>query len=108
MPSLVQSLPVIAATFAVLSHLPHAFGQIDISKFAAADIIRKDVAIIGGGATGAHAAVRLREDFKKSVVVVEKQTEMVGRQILRHLALLVFNLHVSSCQLTGSVTREAT
>lgn len=39
--------------------------------------IARDVAIIGGGAAGAHAAVRLREDFGKSVVVVEKQNRLV-------------------------------
>jgi ribulose 1,5-bisphosphate synthetase/thiazole synthase len=41
-------------------------------------VITKDVAIIGGGASGAHAAVRLREDFGKSVVVVEKADRLVN------------------------------
>ena len=38
-----------------------------------------DVLIVGGGATGAYAAVRLREDFKKSVLVVEKSDRLVSR-----------------------------
>ncbi|GKU07905.1 fad dependent oxidoreductase [Fusarium langsethiae] len=37
-----------------------------------------DVAIIGGGATGCYAAVRLREDYGKSVVVIEKQNKLGG------------------------------
>ncbi|KAJ9419690.1 hypothetical protein FOXG_19613 [Fusarium oxysporum f. sp. lycopersici 4287] len=37
-----------------------------------------DVCIIGGGATGAYAAVRLREDYGKEVVVVEKQNRLGG------------------------------
>lgn len=41
-------------------------------------VIKKDVVILGGGASGAHAAVRLREDFGKSVVVVEKQSRLVS------------------------------
>ena len=41
--------------------------------------ITRDVAIVGGGASGAHAAVRLREDFGKSVVVIEKQSRLVRR-----------------------------
>lgn len=41
---------------------------------AAVDV---DVAIIGGGASGAYAAVRLREDFGKNIVVVEKQDRLV-------------------------------
>lgn len=40
-------------------------------------IIYKDVAILGGGASGSHAAVRLREDFNKSVIIIEKQENLV-------------------------------
>ncbi|KAL2108927.1 hypothetical protein VUR80DRAFT_3185 [Thermomyces stellatus] len=40
--------------------------------------VTRDVAIIGGGASGAHAAVRLREDFNKSVIVVEKENRLGG------------------------------
>lgn len=51
--------------------------SIDESSFAAADIITKDVAIIGGGASGTYAAVRLREDLKKSIVVIERENRLV-------------------------------
>lgn len=41
------------------------------------DIV-KDVAIIGGGATGTLAGVRLREDYKKSVVIIEREERLGG------------------------------
>lgn len=41
------------------------------------DIVTRDVAIIGGGASGAYAAVRLKEDFGRSVVVIEKAARLV-------------------------------
>lgn len=40
------------------------------------DILEKYVAIIGGGASGSHAAVRLREDFGKTIVVIEKEATL--------------------------------
>ena len=51
--------------------------RIDESKFAPRATITKDVVILGGGASGAYAAFRLREDFKKSVLLVEKQDHLV-------------------------------
>lgn len=42
------------------------------------DEIDVDVCIIGGGATGIYAAVRLREDFNTSVLVVEQDTQLGG------------------------------
>ena len=44
---------------------------------SASDVITRDVAIIGGGATGTYAAVRLR-DLGKSVVVVESADRLGG------------------------------
>ncbi|EJT75552.1 hypothetical protein GGTG_05485 [Gaeumannomyces tritici R3-111a-1] len=41
-------------------------------------VITRDVAILGGGASGSHAAVRLREDFGHSVVVVEAKDHLGG------------------------------
>jgi len=38
----------------------------------------KDVVIVGGGASGVYSAVRLREDYGLSVVVVEKDIQLVG------------------------------
>ncbi|KAK0738883.1 hypothetical protein B0T18DRAFT_335184 [Schizothecium vesticola] len=40
--------------------------------------IYRDVAIIGGGAAGSYSAVRLREDFGVSVVVIEKDSKLGG------------------------------
>jgi len=37
-----------------------------------------DVAVIGGGASGAYAAVRLKEDYNKTVVLIEKEKRLVG------------------------------
>lgn len=42
------------------------------------NIVARDVAIVGGGASGAYAAVRLREHFGQSVVVIEKAGRMGG------------------------------
>ncbi|KAF4458809.1 amine oxidase [Fusarium albosuccineum] len=51
------------------------------SVAAAADyssVIERDVVIIGGGASGAHAAFRLREDVGKSIVLIEKEARLGG------------------------------
>ncbi|KAL2127273.1 hypothetical protein VTI74DRAFT_10994 [Chaetomium olivicolor] len=42
------------------------------------DIVTADVAIVGGGASGSYAAIRLKEDFKKSIVLVEKADHLGG------------------------------
>jgi glycerol-3-phosphate dehydrogenase len=39
--------------------------------------VKKDVIVIGGGASGAHAAVRLRDDYGLSVALIEKQDILV-------------------------------
>ena len=52
-------------------------GAAAIPESAADFIVKKDVAILGGGASGAHAAVHLREDHGQSVIVVEKQENLV-------------------------------
>ena len=39
--------------------------------------IHKDVIVIGGGASGAYSAVRLREDYGLSVALVEKEPQLV-------------------------------
>lgn len=41
-------------------------------------LVDVDVCIIGGGATGAYAAVRLREDLNTSVLVVEQDIQLGG------------------------------
>jgi heterodisulfide reductase subunit A-like polyferredoxin len=42
------------------------------------NILVKDVVIIGGGASGAYAAIRLRDDYNRSIVLVEKQDHLVS------------------------------
>ncbi|KAI0528501.1 amine oxidase, flavin-containing superfamily [Xylaria digitata] len=51
--------------------------SLDPAIYSAADIIEKDVVIIGGGSSGSFTAVRLR-DFNKSVVVIEKSGTLGG------------------------------
>lgn len=46
-------------------------------------VLSKDVVIIGGGASGSYAAVRLRDDYGKSIVLVEKQDKLVSGSHLR-------------------------
>jgi len=41
------------------------------------EVVKKDVLIVGGGASGAHAAVRLRDDYGLNVALVEKQDILV-------------------------------
>ena len=41
-------------------------------------VLKKDVVIVGGGASGAHAAVRLREDLGQSIVLIEKEAILVS------------------------------
>ncbi|RBQ70385.1 hypothetical protein FVER14953_20802 [Fusarium verticillioides] len=52
------------------------------------ETIEVDVCIVGGGATGAYAAVRLREDYKKKVVVIEKANRLVSSTKTEEIPLL--------------------
>jgi NADPH-dependent glutamate synthase beta subunit-like oxidoreductase len=53
--------------------------------------ISRDVAVIGGGASGSHAAVWLR-DHEKSVVVIEKADQLVSIDYLDlHLGVVELN-----------------
>lgn len=45
---------------------------------AAVQTISKDVVIVGGGASGAYAAFRLREDYGKSIALIEREAALVG------------------------------
>lgn len=53
-----------------------AADRIDEGKYSPIDIIVKDVVILGGGASGSYAAVRLK-DQGKSVIVVEQKDHLV-------------------------------
>jgi ribulose 1,5-bisphosphate synthetase/thiazole synthase len=41
-------------------------------------IVNTDVAILGGGASGTYSAVRLREDYGKSVLLIEMEPVLVS------------------------------
>ncbi|EXJ86868.1 hypothetical protein A1O3_03822 [Capronia epimyces CBS 606.96] len=61
----------------VIASLMSITAGIDISAIAASDVIHRDVAVIGGGASGAYGAVRLSQ-LGKSVVVVERKPVLGG------------------------------
>jgi hypothetical protein len=58
---------------------------IDESQFDLGDVIVKDVAIVGGGAAGSHAAVRLRQDFTKSILLIDRAAQLVNLLIIFRL-----------------------
>lgn len=49
-----------------------------LSLAACNNVIEKDVVVIGGGASGAYAAFSLREDYGKSVALIEKEKALVS------------------------------
>ena len=49
-----------------------------------AKYLTRDVVVLGGGGSGAHAAVRLRRDFNKTVTLVEKNAQLVSAESLVH------------------------
>src|SRR3569833_3234801 len=67
----VSGLALLGAVAGATAH------SIDESQFKAADIISRDVAIIGGGAAGAYSDVRIR-DSGKTVAVIEKSSHLVS------------------------------
>lgn len=73
----------IAALTSLCSGLAYAAVSLDTAdqfnsrNYASDDIITRDVAIIGGGATGTYSAINLR-NLGKSVVVVEREAELGG------------------------------
>jgi heterodisulfide reductase subunit A-like polyferredoxin len=56
-----------------------ALGALLLAVVTSAEVtvIQKDVAVLGGGASGAYSAVRLREDLGLSVVLIEKEDILV-------------------------------
>jgi ribulose 1,5-bisphosphate synthetase/thiazole synthase len=65
--------------FLALSSLPTILAVLDASFSNLSEVIEKDVVIVGGGASGSHAAVRLREDYNKSVILIEKEAILVSK-----------------------------
>ncbi|KAF5649995.1 amine oxidase [Fusarium sp. NRRL 52700] len=49
-----------------------------LAVVAIAGAIDVDVAVVGGGGSGGYAAVQLRENYDKKIVVIEKQSQLGG------------------------------
>ncbi|OTB07891.1 hypothetical protein M426DRAFT_52633 [Hypoxylon sp. CI-4A] len=71
--ALVSSLPLLVSALAANSK----------TNCENAEVITRDIAIIGGGATGTYAAINLK-DQGKSIVVVEKKGELGGHTATYH------------------------
>jgi predicted NAD/FAD-dependent oxidoreductase len=54
------------------------FGYQATSALADIKVIDVDIAVVGGGAGGAYAAVRLREDLNTSIVLIEPKDHLGG------------------------------
>lgn len=54
-----------------------ALSEVVIAGHYPLPFVSKDVAILGGGASGTYAAVRLREDYGKSVLLIEMESVLV-------------------------------
>ncbi|KAH7086940.1 hypothetical protein FB567DRAFT_526599 [Paraphoma chrysanthemicola] len=48
------------------------------ASFSQSQVIERDVAVIGGGAAGTFASVRLREDYNTSIVLIEPKSHLGG------------------------------
>jgi hypothetical protein len=62
-----------AASLAVAAPSPPA----PLPTSIATSELNVDVAIVGAGASGGYAAVRLKEDFGKTIAVIEKGAALV-------------------------------
>lgn len=80
---LMWAIPWRASLFCSTVFLPNTSSASKI-QFDPADVIVRDIAIVGGGATGTYAAIRLQQDFNKSVVVVERETKLGGHTHTYH------------------------
>ena len=54
-----------------------AGNALPLPEDACENSISVNVAVVGGGASGAYAAVRLKEDFNQTIVLIEKQEKLV-------------------------------
>jgi hypothetical protein len=88
-------LPQLLTLTAIVARATANWYEVDV---APQDVIHKDVVIIGGGASGTYAAVRLREDFNKSIVVVERDDHLVTRSLETLPPLLLTATTGRTCQ----------
>ncbi|KAI0849456.1 FAD/NAD(P)-binding domain-containing protein [Daldinia vernicosa] len=62
----------------LISWVSHGLSaSVNTTSFSAADTIQRDIAIVGGGSSGTHAAIQFK-DAGKTVVVIEKQAQLGG------------------------------
>ena len=79
-PLLCSGIGLVAAqAVANSSNSSSASPTFDASKYSSSDVIKRDVAVIGGGSSGTYGAIKLR-DMGKSVVVVEKTGTLGGHE----------------------------
>ncbi|CAA9958201.1 Amine oxidase flavin-containing superfamily [Pyrenophora teres f. maculata] len=74
MPSKLSAVVLLAS---LVSSALSAPSQYDFSKIESNKIIKKDVLIVGGGSSGIHAAISLK-DRKYSIMVVESKNRLGG------------------------------
>ncbi|KAK8129495.1 hypothetical protein PG999_001875 [Apiospora kogelbergensis] len=72
-----RSLTTLALSASLAYAYPAAPGCWSKHAFAASDILQRDVLVVGGGATGTFAAVKLK-DAGKTVAVVERADRLGG------------------------------
>lgn len=64
--------------------LTHSVLSFDEGSYAPENVITRDVLVVGGGSCGTYAAVRLQQDFKKSVMVIEEKDTLGGHTKTYH------------------------
>ncbi|KAK1753604.1 hypothetical protein QBC47DRAFT_415382 [Echria macrotheca] len=68
----------IAGVLLTAASLVAAVPSPPLSTSVAETTLNVDVAIVGAGASGAYAAIRLKEDFGKTIAVIEKGSKLGG------------------------------
>ncbi|MCJ1333684.1 hypothetical protein MMC10_010384, partial [Thelotrema lepadinum] len=50
----------------------------DPASYDPEDVLTADVAVVGGGSAGVYSAIRLQQDYNRSIVVIEKNDYLGG------------------------------